>query len=55
MSIDETKEKIEWRKSALETESSYVIENPAKMIHIHYNEVKNIAESNLLHTIINLP
>ena len=53
MSLDETKEKNEWRKRALEYESSYVIENWAKMIYIHDNEIKNIAELNLLDNIIN--
>ena len=44
MSLDETEEKIEWRKRALEYKNSYVIKNRAKMIYIHDNEVKNIAE-----------
>ena len=41
---DETK-KMEWRKRALEYESSYLIENRAKMIYIHDIEVNNIAVS----------
>ena len=55
MSLDETKEKMEWRKRAIEYENSYVIENRDKLIHIHDNEVNNIAECNLLHDIINPP
>ena len=55
MSLDETKEKIEWRKRALEFESSDVIENRYKMIYIHGYEVKNMPECNLLHDIINPP
>ena len=53
MSLDETKEKIEWHKRALEYESSDVIENRAKVIYIHDHEVKNIAQWDLLHNIIN--
>ena len=55
MSLDETKEKIEWRKIALEYKSLYVIENRDKLIHLHDNEVRNIAECNLLHDITNPP
>ena len=55
ISLNETKEIIELRKRALEYESSYVIENLDKMIYIHANEVKDIAECNLLHDIINPP
>ena len=55
MSLEETKEKIDWRKRALEYKSSYVIENWDEIIYIHDKEVKNIAEWNLLHNIINLP
>ena len=55
MSLGEAKEKIEWRKRALEYESSHVIKNLAKMIYINDNEVNNIAEFNLLHDIINTP
>ena len=55
MSFNEIKEKIEWRKRALEYEISYVIENWNKMIYIHDEEVKNIAEYNLLNDIINPP
>ena len=43
MSLDDTKEKMEWLKRALEYENLYVIENRAKLMHIHDNEVKNIA------------
>ena len=32
-----------------------MIENQDELIHIHDNEVKNIAEFNLLHDIINPP
>ena len=55
MSLDETKEKMECCKRALEYENSYVIENRDKLIHIHDNEVNNIAECNLLRDIINPP
>ena len=55
MSLDETKEKMEWQKSALEYKNSYVIEKWDKLIHIHDNEVNSIAECNLLHDIINPP
>ena len=55
MNIDETKEKIEWRKHVLEYRDSYVIENRNKMINIHDNEVKNISKWNLLQAIINPP
>ena len=55
ISLNETKEIIELRKRALEYESSYVFENLDKMIYIHANEVKDIAECNLLHDIINPP
>ena len=53
MSLDDTKESMEGRKRALEYEISYVIENCDKLIHIHDNEVNNIAEYNLLHDMIN--
>ena len=55
MILDETKETIEWRKRAIEYESSYVIENRAKMIYKHGNEVNNLSECNLLHYIIHPP
>ena len=55
ISIDKTKEKMEWRKRALEYKNSHVIEYRYKLIHIHDNEVKNIAECNILHDIINPP
>ena len=55
MILDETKEKIELLKRALEYKSSYVIENRDKMIHVHDNEVNNMAECNLLHYISNPP
>ena len=35
ISLDETKEKMEWRKHALEYENSYVIENQDKLIYIY--------------------
>ena len=44
MSLDGTKEKIEWRKRALEYKSSYDIENRNKIVYIHENEVNNIAQ-----------
>ena len=44
MSLDDTEEKVEWNKPALEYKSSYVIENRNKMIYIHDNRLKNISE-----------
>ena len=57
MSLEETKEKRDWRKRAFEYEqnNSYGIENINDMMNIHNNEVKNIAEYNLIHDIINPP
>ena len=57
MSLEETKEKLDWRKSAFEYEhnNSYGVENRNGMMRMHNNEVKNIAECNLLHDIINPP
>ena len=55
MSLDETKENIEWLKRAIEYKSSYVIKNQAKMIYLHDIEIKNIAEFNWRHDIINTP
>ena len=51
MSLDESKEKSDWRKRALEYENSYVIENRNENIY----GVKNISEWELLHDIINAP
>ena len=57
MSLEETKEKLDWRKRAFEYEkkNSNGIENRNDMTRIHNNEVKNIAEYILLHDIINRP
>ena len=50
MSLEETK-KLDWLKRAFkyEKKDSYGIENRNDMMHIHNNEVKNIAEGNLQH------
>ena len=53
ISLNETKEKLEWRKHAFEYEILYVIENRNKMIYIHDKKVNTIAECNLIHDIIN--
>ena len=55
MSLDDTKEKLEWRKCGLESEleNTYDTENKNGMTIIRDNEVNNIAEFNLLHDIIN--
>ena len=54
MSLDGTKEKLEWRKRAFECElKKYDIEDRNSMNHIHDNEVNKISEWNLLHDIIN--
>ena len=55
MSLEQTKEKPDWCKRAFEYEKkkTYGIENRNDMMRIHNNGVKNIAESNLLHDIIN--
>ena len=55
MSLEETKENIDWRKISFEykRKSSYWIENRNYMTRIHNNEDNNIAECNLLHDIIN--
>ena len=57
MSLDENKQKTEWRKRAFlsELENTYDIEIQDGMTCIHDNEVNNIAECNLLHDIINPP
>ena len=57
MSLEETKEILDWSKHAFEYEkkNSYGIENQNDIMRIHNNEVKNIYECNLLHDIINLP
>ena len=57
MSIEETKEKIEWSKRAFEYKQkiTYGIENQNDMISIHEKEVNKITEWNLLHDIINPP
>ena len=57
MSDEETKEKLDWRKRVLEykQKNSYGNENRNDMTRIHKNEVKIMAEYNLLHGTINLP
>ena len=57
MSSEETKEKLDRRKSLFEYEKKilYGIENRNDMMPIHNNEVENIAECNLPHDIINPP
>ena len=52
-----TQKKLEWRKCAFECKikNTYEIEIQNGMACIHYNEVNNIAELNLLHDIINPP
>ena len=57
MSLEETKEKLEWRKHVFEykQKNSYVIENRNYTMCIHNNELQNIAECNLLHDTINPP
>ena len=55
MSLEETKEKLEWRKRDFEYElkNTYGIENPNDMTRIHDDEENKIAEWNLLHDIMN--
>ena len=57
MSLDETKEKLEWRKRTVEykQKNTYGIKNQNYMRRIHDNKVNKIAECNLLHDIINHP
>ena len=57
MSLEDTKENIELRKSAFQYQKkkSYGIKNLNDMTRIHDNEVNNISECNLLHDIINHP
>ena len=57
MSLEETQEKLDWRKRAFEHEKKnlYGNENRNDMTRIHKNEVKIMAEYNLLHDTINLP
>ena len=52
-----TQIKIDWCKCAFEYEQKtvYGIENKNDMTCLNNNEVKNIAECNLLHDIINPP
>ena len=54
ITLEETKENIDWYKRAFESEekNSYGIEYLNDMTRMHNNEVKNIAEYNLLHDII---
>ena len=55
MSLDDTKEKLEWRKSVFEwkLKNKYDIEIQNGMTCIHDNKVNNIAKWNLLHGILN--
>ena len=57
MSLEDTKEKLDWRKRVFEYEkkNSYGIENRNDMIRKNDNEVNNIAKCNLIHDIINPP
>ena len=57
MSLEETKEKLYWRKRSFEYKKKnvYGIESRNDMTRIHNNNVKNIAEFNLLHDKINPP
>ena len=57
MSLEDTKEKLEWSKRVFEYKqnNSYEIKNRNYVMCIHKNEVKNIAEWNLLYNIINSP
>ena len=57
MSLEETKEKLDWRKREFECKqkNSYGIEKLNDMTRIQNNEVNKISEWNLLHDIINLP
>ena len=57
MGLEDTKEKIEWRKRAFEykKKNSCGIKNRNYVTRIHTNEEKNIAECNLLHDISNHP
>ena len=57
MSLDEKKEKIEWRKREFESklENKYDIESQIGMACIHVNKVNKIYEYNFLHDILNPP
>ena len=57
MSLEDTKEKLEWRKRAFEwkLKNTYGIKNLNDMMHIHEKEVNKIAEWNILHDMINTP
>ena len=57
MSLEETKEKLEWHKHEFECEQkiTHGIENQNYITRIHDNEVNKTAECNLLHDIINPP
>ena len=57
MSLEETKEKLEWLKRAFECKqkSTHGIENKNYMTTIHDKEVNKISEWNFLHDIINPP
>ena len=57
MSLEDTKEKLEWHKCTFECEqkNTYGIENLNDMTCIHDNKVNNIAECNSIYDIINHP
>ena len=57
MSLEDTKEKLDWHKCVFEYKknNSFGIENWNDITCINNNEVKNVAEWNLLHDIINPP
>ena len=55
MSLDDKKEKTEWRKHTFERkfENTYAIEIQNGMTYIHINKVNKLSEWNLIHDIIN--
>ena len=55
MSLDDTKENLEWRKHVFEfkLKNKYEIEIQNGMNRINNKEVNNIAECNSLHDILN--
>ena len=57
MSLEETKDKLEWRKSAFECElkNSCGVEKWNDLIYIDEKEVNKISKCNLIHDIINPP
>ena len=57
MSLEETKEKLEWRKRVFECKikNTYEIEIQNGMTCMHNKEVNNISQWDLLHDVINPP